>query len=257
MSELKGDCGMGSIQASEERVRKAIAPYIKEVSIGALNGPESTVISGSKGAIRKILGQFESEGVKVKELVVSHGFHSPQMDPMLDEFEKIASEIKYTKPKLRLISNLTGKRVENDEVCSAVYWRKHVREAVRYGEGIKALLEDGYKHFLEIGPGTTLVGMGSAVGFELEGISWLPSLKKDKPDWGSNSRDAGNLYTQGAKIDWKGFDESYPKRRKLTLPTYPFQRQKYWVDVTGSQRSLKVAAHQLLGRRFRPATWES
>ena len=219
---------MAAIFAGEERVALAVAPYANDVSIAAINGPENVVITGVRKSVRKILENLASEGVKAVQLKLSHAFHSPLIESMLIPFEEIASEVKYSAPRIGLISNVTGRSVEKNEVCEASYWRRHVREPIRFASGMKALHKQGYELFLEIGPNPVLLGMGRRCLPKGTGI-WLPSLRKGRDDWKQMLESLGELYVRGVDGDWAGFDQDY-SRRRMSLPTYPFERKRYWIS---------------------------
>ena len=248
---------MVAVFASEEKVSAAISSY--RVAIAAINGPENVVISGEKNAVGEVVRKLAVEGVQSKPLNVSHAFHSPLMLPMLDDFAKLVNTITFHEPKIPLISNLTAQplrfSVSSDQFAVAgndsqstihdprLYWCRHVREAVRFSSSIEWLQQQGYKVFVEIGPSPTLLGMATKCleGKEPSGQGakepkcrggdcvWVPSLRKGKDDWQQMLHGLATLYTHNAAIDWAGFDHDYP-RRKVVLPTYPFQRERYWVD---------------------------
>ncbi|MEM7125068.1 MAG: SDR family NAD(P)-dependent oxidoreductase [Chloroflexota bacterium] len=239
ISALPQDGTMVSLMADEERIRESIAPYADEVSMAAVNGPESIVISGKQSLVVEIAEQLAQEGIKTRQLTVSHAFHSPLMDPMLDEFRQIAQSISYHQTNLPLVSNVTG-RLAGEEVTTPEYWVQHVREAVRFADGMKRINEQDVDILLEIGPKPTLLGM---VGDQdLSYALALPSLREKQDDWHQMLTSLGELYIRGVEIDWDAFDKGY-SRCKVTLPTYPFQRQRYWVDApkprqTGALRPL-------------------
>jgi epothilone polyketide synthase D len=226
MSALPAGGAMGSIGAPEERVRAAIAGRAGEVSIAAVNAPESVVISGVGSAVREVLARFEAEGLRVKPLVVSHAFHSPLMDPMLNELEKFAAGISFSSPEIPLVSNVTGRALES---CDARYWRDHVREPVRFAEGMRSLASLGVKTFVEIGPHPVLVALGQQC---VEGGSWHPSLHREQSPRARMLQSLGELYVRGAEVDWAGRDRGRGFR-KVALPTYPFQRRRHWVQGAG------------------------
>ncbi|PYQ40337.1 MAG: hypothetical protein DMF77_18645, partial [Acidobacteria bacterium] len=227
MGSLPSGGGMAAVLASEERIRRAISGHGSALQVAAVNGPESVVISGELPALEAAVAEFAREGVRTKRLVVSHAFHSALMEPVLEEFERVAGAVKYAAPRKAFISNVTG-RVMGEEECGADYWRRHAREAVRFGDGMKALWEQGYRVFLEVGPSPTLLGMGRQCVSESE-ASWIPSLRKDREDWREMLGSAALLFTRGLDLDWARFDHGYP-RRKVALPTYPFERQRYWAE---------------------------
>lgn len=254
MGALPAGGAMAAIFADEARVQAAIAPYANEVSIGAVNGPENTVISGAEARVQAVMDAFKVEGVKSRRLTVSHAFHSPLMDSILDEFTRVAGSIQFHAPRMRLLSNRTGK-VAGAEIATPEYWREHLREAVQFNASIEAVHKLGYEIYLEIGPGTTLLGMGQRIveGAENPGL-WLPSLRPGKDDWAQILDTLGKLYVGGAAVDWKGLDRDYP-RRKVTLPTYPFQRARYWMPIPKKARtqSAENLLHPLLGYRVKSA----
>ncbi|MBU0485488.1 MAG: SDR family NAD(P)-dependent oxidoreductase [Proteobacteria bacterium] len=226
MQALPGDGAMAAIYAAEAVVLAAIRPFSGAISVAAVNGPQLTVISGLADPVAKVMAEFEGRGLRVQRLNVSHAFHSPLMEPILESFGKIAGKINYSAPQLDLIGNLTGELI-GEEVPSASYWVGHVREAVRFAAGMEALYQQGYRLFIEIGPHPVLLGMGRKC-LPAEDCIWLPSLFRGGGDWQQMLRSLGELYVRGAKIDWQGFDRDY-RRRKKSLPTYPFNGEKYWL----------------------------
>ena len=238
MQQLPSGGEMVAVMTSESVVTEAIGDYSSQVTIAAINGPESIVISGESGAIAIIGSKLAAMGAKTKKLQVSHAFHSPMMEPMLAEFAAVAQEVIYNRPKIPLISNVTGKKAGN-EVTKEEYWVNHVREPVQFAQSIRTLYDQGNELFLEIGPKPILLGMGRRCLPEDLGV-WLPSLRPGVEEWQQMLFSLGQLYVQGAKIDWLGFDSDYT-RQKLALPTYPFQRQRYWVERTEN----KQKEHQL------------
>ncbi|WP_287276156.1 MULTISPECIES: SDR family NAD(P)-dependent oxidoreductase, partial [unclassified Okeania] len=233
MQQLPSGGEMVSLLASESQVIEAIGEYSSKVAIAAVNGPESIVISGESEALANICSKLESQGVKTKKLQVSHAFHSPLMEPMLAEFATVAQEVTYSKPQIPLISNVTGEKV-GAEIATAEYWVRHIRQPVRFFQSMKSLNEQGYQLFLEIGPKPILLGMGRQCVAEESGI-WLPSLRPGIDEWQQILSSLGQLYVQGIKVDWLGFEGDY-SHQKVELPTYPFQRERYWVDAPKNQQ---------------------
>jgi len=148
---------MVAVSASETQVRAAIQNH-PAVSIAAINSPFNSVISGEKAAVSAVAATLEADGVKTTPLIVSHAFHSPLMVPMLAEFAKVASEIRYSPPEIDFISNVTGK-VITDEVTRPEYWVNHILQPVKFAASIETLYQQGYKLFIEICPKPTLLGM--------------------------------------------------------------------------------------------------
>lgn len=256
MQALPRNGEMVTVFASVARVAAAIQPYAHQVSIAAINGPESVVISGHHQAVEAVIAALQAEGVNTVKLKVSHAFHSPLMQPMLAAFERVASEVTFSSPQINLISNVTGQLVAA-EIGNTEYWVRHLRQSVRFAAGMETLHQQGYEVFVEIGPKPTLLGMGRKCLPEGVGV-WLPSLRQGQSDWQQLLQSLGELYVRGVPVNWSSFDRDYPRRR-LVLPTYPFQRQRYWVDTPASdahreqafsQKYIK-ALHPVLGQRLR------
>ncbi|MEL7227309.1 MAG: acyltransferase domain-containing protein, partial [Cyanobacteria bacterium J06576_12] len=235
MQQLPLGGSMASLLASETQVKDAIVAFSQditghpEVSIAAVNGPESTVISGSEAAVQSVTSQLVAAGVKAKVLQVSHAFHSPAMQPMLAEFEQIAQSIRYQQPSLPFVSNVAG-QIESAEVATPQYWCRHILEPVNFLGGMKTLHQQGCNVFLECGPKPILLSMGRQCLAESTDYPWLPSLRPGKTDWQQMLLSLGELYQSGVKVNWHRFNKSYPQLQKVALPTYPFQRQRYWVE---------------------------
>lgn len=256
MQSLPHDGTMAVIFAKEEQVAEALRDYSAEISIAGVNGPNNIVISGKTECVEQIAKQFENEGVETRSLTVSHAFHSPLMDPILAEFEKIAQEVEYKAPQIPIVSNLTGEVLDSKTIPGANYWRKHIRQAVQFNAGMKILAEKGCELFIEPGPHPVMLGMGRRCIPGAPAV-WLPSLKKGQDDWQMLLDSLAKLHIHGAEIDWPGFDQDY-SRNKVELPTYPFQRERYWVDE--SRQQLPPApdkpglsgepGHPLLGRKL-------
>ncbi|MBP5971591.1 SDR family NAD(P)-dependent oxidoreductase [Brasilonema sp. CT11] len=255
MQALPRNGEMVAVLASLEQVQSAIQPYEQVVSIAAHNGPQSYVISGHGQAIRAICTTLEAQGVKTQSLQVSHAFHSPLMEPMLAEFEQIATQVNYHLPKIPLISNVTGQQVE-DDIATAGYWMRHVCQSVRFAQSMETLQEQGYEVFLEIGPKPILLAMGRQCLPE-EICVWLPSLRPSVDEWQQMLSSLGQLYVRGVKVDWVEFEREYA-HQKVVLPTYAFQRQRYWIETTSSFAQVShlrngqqpQSLHPLLGQQL-------
>ena len=196
-----------------------------------MNGPESVVISGRREAVEAVSRELEGLGIKTKALSVSHASHSALMEPVLDEFERVAAGIAYASPRVGLVSNVTGRLVKAGEI-DASYWRRHLRQGVEFHAGMQTLREQGCEVFVEVGPSPVLLGMGQLCVAEGLG-AWLPTLRRERGAWEQALTSLGELWVRGVDVDWSGFDRDYP-RRKLDLPTYPFERQRYWIDAASS-----------------------
>jgi acyl transferase domain-containing protein/NAD(P)-dependent dehydrogenase (short-subunit alcohol dehydrogenase family)/SAM-dependent methyltransferase/acyl carrier protein len=261
MGQLPDGGKMAAIFAGQDVVEAALTEHAAKVSISAVNGSRHCVLSGDGQALESIVEGLASKGVKARYLKVSHAFHSPLMEPILDEFESVAGQISYGQSKLDIYSNLYGRLAAPGEMSQPSYWRRQIRQPVLFAGSIQALYEQGYRNFLEIGPGATLLGMGKQLLPDGD-CAWLPSLWKGSEDWQTILTSLGSLYTAGVEIDWEGFDRDYAmagKRHRISLPTYPFQRESYWLP-DASRRSgaedgflHEDSAHPLLGRRLQAA----
>ncbi|NEQ80604.1 MAG: acyltransferase domain-containing protein, partial [Moorea sp. SIO2I5] len=254
MQQLPCDGEMVSVMASESKVRDFLKTDTEKLAIAAINGSLSVVISGASEDIAVICDQLEAQGIKTKRLQVSHPFHSPLMEPMLAEFEAVANQITYYQPKIPVISNVTGVRADNS-IATAKYWVNHVLEPVRFAQSMETLHQQGCETFLEIGPKPILLGMGRQCLPEEVGV-WLPSLRPGVEEWQQMLSSLGQLYVQGAKVNWLGFDQ-YLSRQKVALPTYPFQRERYWIETNNNfkfwpkqQLSTDQNLHPLLGQKL-------
>ncbi|MFN6568072.1 type I polyketide synthase [Dendronalium sp. ChiSLP03b] len=227
MQALPQDGEMLVVFADEATVAKIIQPYSQNLAIAAINGPKNIVISGATQAVEAVSKILKVQAIASKKLRVSHAFHSPLMEPMLKFFEQVAKEITYSSPQITLISNVTGQPIA-DEIANPEYWCRHIRQSVNFAASMEALYQKGFKVFLEIGPQPILLGMGRYC--LPEGVSaWLPSLRSGCEDWQQLLESLGTLYVSGVAVDWTGFDRDY-LRQQMALPTYPFQRQRYWME---------------------------
>jgi malonyl CoA-acyl carrier protein transacylase len=248
---------MVSVMASEQQIATLIQPYAQDISIGAINGPESVVISGQSEAINAVCITLEASGIKTKKLNVSHAFHSPLMEPMLASFEKVARQVSFSSPQIKLISNVTGSEVTK-EVATPEYWCRHIRQPVRFACSMKSLEKQGVEVLVEIGPKPLMLGMGRLCLPEHKGL-WLASLRPEQDDWQQLLTSLAQLYVRGVPLNWVGFDQDYSRRREQ-LPTYPFQRQRYWIQETDRGNGFKAVfqnnsvrsnnLHPLLGQQL-------
>ncbi len=251
MQSLAADGQMASVFAPEEEVARLVEPYRGQVSIAAVNGPKQTVISGDRVRVQGILQELQQRGIGWQNLRVSHAFHSPLMESMLEEFRKVAETVQYAPPRVRLMSNVTGQAAEGDQIAGANYWVEHIRRPVVFRKAMETLQAQGYGIFVEIGPGATLLGMGQQCVPADWGV-WLPSLRRGRGDWQQMLESLAELYIRGCEVDWSGFDR-HQARRRVALPTYPFQRERFWAATPSraTQTPSTLARrlrHPLLGR---------
>lgn len=220
---------MTVISASEAAVNERLRSYQNRAAIAAVNGPTNTVISGERAAVETLSAEFAAAGARVTPLRISHAFHSPLMDPVLDEFEREVAKVEWADPHTVLISNLSGRVADLELIGKPRYWRRHMREAVRFADSIRALAARGITHYIEIGPHPVLVGMGSEC---VQGGAWLPSLREGKAAWPVMLHALQALYCAGASVDWEAVDRDMGRRR-VAVPGYPFQRKRHWADGIG------------------------
>ncbi|MER6693507.1 SDR family NAD(P)-dependent oxidoreductase [Streptomyces minutiscleroticus] len=247
MQALPEGGAMLAVDATEEEV----LPHLgAEVSLAAVNGPRAVVVSGTEAAVAAVAETFA--GRRTKRLKVSHAFHSPLMDPMLAEFEKVARELRFAPPAIPLVSDVTGERATEDELCSPEYWVRHAREAVRFGDAVRALEADGVRTFLELGPDAVLTAMGAQAVADPGRSAFVPALRRDRDEERTLAALLGTLHVRGTAVDWERVFAGTGARR-TDLPTYAFQRQRLWLDdapgAAGDAGGLgqAPAGHPLLG----------
>ncbi|MFJ4923954.1 SDR family NAD(P)-dependent oxidoreductase, partial [Streptomyces sp. NPDC088725] len=247
MQALPRGGAMIALRATEDE----ITPLLTDrVSIAAVNGPQAVVIAGDESAALEIAAHFEALERKTSRLRVSHAFHSPLMDPMLAEFRAVAQSLTFREPRIPVVSNLTGDIAAVEELCSAEYWVRHVREAVRFADGVGALTGRGVTTLLEIGPDGVLSAM--AQDSLPEGAAAVALLRKDRPEELAAITALAQAHVRGATVRWADVYEGTGARR-VDLPTYPFQKQRFWpaagLNKSGDMRAagLGSAEHPLLG----------
>ncbi|MBR8835927.1 MAG: acyltransferase domain-containing protein [Stigonema ocellatum SAG 48.90 = DSM 106950] len=224
---------MVGVLADEQRVAAAIQPYGDRVAIGFFGGPQ-IVISGQQEVVDAVVADFKAEGVKTIRWDTSYAYHSPLMKSLEIDFAQYKSNYTPSPPQIPLISGTTG-RLSDDAITSMEYWTSIIREPVRFSTGIQTMHEQGVTVFVEIGPKSSSLSMGMRCLPEGAGI-WLPSLRPGQSSWQQLLSNLAQLYVLGVPVDWSGFDRDYPRHR-LQLPTYPFERQSYWLNSDRSTHS--------------------
>ncbi|QKW53025.1 type I polyketide synthase [Streptomyces buecherae] len=231
MQALPDGGAMVAIEASEEEVAGSLVGREAEVSVAAVNGPTAVVIAGDEVAVREIAGQWSEQGRKTRRLRVSHAFHSPRMDAMLGDFRKVVEGLSFQTPSIALVSNVTGEAAGADEVCSPEYWVRHVREAVRFADGVRALEKFGVTRFVEVGPDGVLSAMArDCLRADAGSASVVASvLRKDRSEVQALTAALAELHVHGVEVGW---EQVFAGRgaRAVELPTYAFQRQRYWLE---------------------------
>lgn len=223
MQALPAGGAMFAVQAREDEV----APMLgHDVSIAAVNGAASVVISGAHDAVSAIADRLRGQGRRVHRLAVSHAFHSALMEPMIAEFTAVAAELSVGLPTIPVISNVTGQLVA-DDFASADYWARHIRAVVRFGDSVRSAHCAGASRFIEVGPGGGLTSLIEASLADAQIVS-VPTLRKDRPEPVSVMTAAAQGFVSGMGLDWASVFSGYRPKR-VELPTYAFQHQKFWL----------------------------
>ncbi|MFE3632550.1 type I polyketide synthase, partial [Streptomyces goshikiensis] len=230
MQALPSGGVMIAVQASEDEV----LPLLTErVSIAAINGPRSVVVAGDEDAALVVAEAFPDR--KSKRLTVSHAFHSPHMDGMLDEFRQVVEGLSFQAPRIPVVSNLTGALVA-DEMGSAEFWVRHVREAVRFLDGVRVLEDAGVTSFVELGPDGVLSALAQDCLTGDADVAFVPVLRAGRGEAETLVTAVAQAHARGVEVDWSAFFAG-TGARSVELPTYAFQRQRYWLQLTGAVRS--------------------
>ena len=249
MQALPPGGAMAAVFTSADEVGRAIAPMADRLAIAAINAPDSVVVSGDAKAIDALLADFATRHVQGQKLFVSLAAHSPLVAPALDAMEACARAVNMRAPQIPVAWNVTGgAALPAPGAPDARYWRNHLREPVRFAEGIASLAQQGYRVFLEVGPHPVLVALAQRSLPEAE-HRLLTSLRRDKSDWHELNASLAALYVQGAAVDWAGVDRPYARQR-VDLPTYPFERRDFWITLTAEKAGRAPAPSGLPGRRL-------
>ncbi|WP_099287881.1 type I polyketide synthase [Mycobacterium persicum] len=244
MQALPPGGAMVAVAATEAE----IAPLLgADVSVAAVNGPASVVISGAADAVLAVADRLRADGRRVHRLAVSHAFHSPLMDPMIDEFGSVASGLAIGQPAIPVISNVTG-ALAADDFGSPAYWKRHVREAVRFADSVQFAQSAGATRFFEVGPGS---GLTASIEESLPdtGILTISALRKDRPEPVTLVNAVAQAFVAGVNVDWRTV---VGQANFVELPTYAFQRRRFWLSSDGAAADaaglgLEASEHALLG----------
>ncbi|MFD6659987.1 SDR family NAD(P)-dependent oxidoreductase, partial [Streptomyces parvus] len=239
---------MVAVQATEADVRELLEG-VEGAGIAAVNGPRAVVLSGTDVAVLPIVETLRGRGVKTKQLQVSHAFHSPLMEPMLEEFQRVAEVLDYEAPRIAVVSNVTGAVASAQDLCTPGYWVRHVREAVRFGDGVEALVNAGVSSFVELGPDGVLSAMAREVLPEGADIACVPVMRRDRDEVREFLTGLARMTVRGVDVTWEPLTAG---GRRVELPTYAFQRRWFWLesghqatDAAGLGQS--AADHPLVG----------
>ncbi|AEM85378.1 Beta-ketoacyl synthase [Streptomyces violaceusniger Tu 4113] len=250
MQQLTATGAMVAVEAAEDEVAPLLAGKEHQVSIAAVNGPASVVVSGDEDVVTAVAETLARQGRKTKRLVVSHAFHSPHMDGMLDAFREVASRLAYAPPRMPVVSNLTGAVADPEELCSPEYWVRHARGAVRFLDGVRTLADEGVRTHLELGPDGVLTAMGQDCLPEAD-AAFVPSLRPGVQEPHAVLAGLAGLYVRGVRVDWDAMFAG-SGARPVALPTYAFQHEHYWLERAAGSGDvgavgLGEAGHPLLG----------
>ncbi|MGA5040304.1 type I polyketide synthase [Streptomyces capoamus] len=260
MGGLPDGGAMVALEASEREAAEWIAQHGARLDVAALNGPDATVVAGDAEAAERMRAEWRRRGRRAKRLAVSHAFHSAKVEPMLDEFARVAESLDYRPPALPVVSNLTGRPADGATLCSADYWVRHVRQPVRFLDGVRALEAAGVTKFLEVGPDGVLSSMATGCLAAAPTAVVTAAARRNRPAERTFLTALAALYVQGADVDWAA-GLSRAGGRTVALPTYAFDRQSYWLTAPArggaglDGAGLGTADHPLLGAAVElPAT---
>jgi len=244
MGALPAGGGMAAVQAAEDEVAASLETFAGRLVIAAVNGPQATVVSGDLDALEEWLPQWRDR--RTSRLRVSHAFHSHRMEPMLAEFRRAAEGLTFSEPRIPVVSNLTG-QVVSAELADPGYWVGHVRQAVRFLDGVRTLRGEGVTRFLELGPDAVLTAMARQ-SVEEDDAVLVPALRARTPEAEAFAGFLGRAHVAGVTVDWAAFYAGSGARR-VELPTYAFQREHYWLMPGAGAGDLGAAG---LGRLDHP-----
>ncbi|HEX8052623.1 MAG TPA: beta-ketoacyl synthase N-terminal-like domain-containing protein, partial [Thermoleophilaceae bacterium] len=264
MGALPAGGAMLAVEASEAEALEGLAGFEDRLALAAINAPTAAVVSGEEQAIAEVEALWRARDRRTTRLRVSHAFHSQLMDPMLDDLRAVAAEIELSAPRIPIASNLTGEQLTADEATSPDYWVRHLRATVRFAAGVEHLRANGVTRFLELGPDGTLSAMAAqtAGAEEDEGEEREPLFVSALRGRKGPQREAllgflAAAHCDGAELDWSALLDDRGVGR-LELPTYAFQRSRYWLVAGASAGDLTAAGqtsaeHPLLGAAVRLA----
>ncbi|MFF4661323.1 SDR family NAD(P)-dependent oxidoreductase [Streptomyces sp. NPDC001381] len=230
MQQLPDGGAMLAVQAGETEVAQALRTYEDRVSLAAVNGPASVVVSGDEEAVEELAQAWREAGLRTKRLTVSHAFHSPRMEPMQARFAAVARETTYAPPSVPVVCDLTGELADSGQLEDVEYWVRHVRATVRWADAVATLERQGVTAYLELGPDAVLTAMTRDCLAEPQAAVVTPLLRRDRPEETALTTALATLHVHGAGPDWAAFFAGRPVRR-ADLPTYAFQRARYWLDA--------------------------
>lgn len=226
MQNLPGGA-MLAVSLSEAEIRPFLTPHL---SLAAVNSPNRCVVSGPAEAIAVLADTLTTQGIAARPLHTSHAFHSPMMTPILEPFARLVGEVKRNAPQIPFISSVTGTWITAEQATSSAYWADQLRQAVRFADGLNTLSQESARIFLEVGPGRTLTTLAKQQNGTSLLVASLPHPQDQQNEIETLLQAAGQLWLAGVALDWHGFS-AHEHRLRLPLPTYPFERQRYWVEA--------------------------
>lgn len=239
---------------------KEILPLLRDnaLSLAAINGPALCVVSGPAEQINNLSHDLAERGVDCKTLHTSHAFHSAMMDPILDAFRDELEKIDFNSPQIPYVSNVTGDWITEEEATDPDYWLTHLRQTVRFNDGLDALFKVPHQLFIEVGPGkalSTLAQRHSAKPAKLLSIASLRHAQETQSDVFCLLRAVGQLWLRGVKVNWPQFHDA-ARRRRVPLPTYPFERKRYWIDLQPFAQPKESSARVGIADWFYAPVWK-
>ncbi|MTE21461.1 SDR family NAD(P)-dependent oxidoreductase [Streptomyces sp. TRM43335] len=252
MRAARAGGAMVAVEAGEDEVLRALQARDEDagtVAVAAVNGPRAVVVSGDAEAVDELVAQWDRQGVRTRRLTVSHAFHSPHMDDVLDAFRAVAKGLTFRPPTIPVVSDTTGDLATDEHLTSPDYWAQHIRRTVRFHDGVRSLRAQGVAHFVELGPDGVLTALTRTALTEEPGVL-APALRRGRPEPETAVAALALLRLQGAAPDWSAL---LPGARRVELPGYAFQRRRHWLDVpaatAGDAAGLGLGAvdHPLLG----------
>ncbi|MEU8244550.1 type I polyketide synthase [Actinoplanes missouriensis] len=240
MQALPGGGRMVSVRATRADVEPLVSRYADRAGLAAVNGPRSVVVSGAADAVEAIVGELESWGHRAVPLTVSHAFHSPLMEPMLDDFRAVAGGVRYRRPEIPVLSNVTGRAADPAELCTPRYWVDHIRRPVLFADGVAAACAAGVTHLVEVGPTATLSGLAREVLDEQPGDprQVVPLLRGGRDEVAALLEGLAVGYAGGLDLDWAAVARTVPGR-VTDLPTYPFEEKHYWLAPATAEQAFR------------------
>ncbi|WP_151481141.1 type I polyketide synthase [Streptomyces albicerus] len=256
MGALPRGGAMVAVQASEDEVRAALTGHEEAASVAAVNGPDSVVISGVEDVVTEVAAALAADGRKTTRLRVSHAFHSPLMDPMLDEFRAVAESVAYEPARIAVVSNVTGSVAEPGELERPEYWVRHVRDAVRFADGVAAAVKAGAEALVEAGPDGVLSAMAGETLTE-ENVTAIPLARKGRSEKRAAAEALARLHVLGVPVDWSAYlDAVGAAGRPVDLPSYAFDHQRYWERQETPRGDVASAGLDAVGHPFLAAATE-